>query len=161
MVTFHREWLLLQLRSDWAVGGKTYPAGALVATHLEAFRTGERAFDVLFEPAERKSLVGFSPTRHHILLTELDNVRSRVYVLTHQDGRWHREPLPGVPKFGDVSAQRVDSDESDDYFLTATDFLTLSPTSAAVVSSALGGTNRPSRQIVIGPMTTLSRSPLT
>ncbi len=75
--SFYREWLLLQLRSDWTVGGKTYPAGALIATNLEAFLNGERAFDVLFEPAERKSLVGFSPTRHHILLTELDNVRSR------------------------------------------------------------------------------------
>ena len=27
--SFHREWLLLQLRSDWTVGGNTYPAGAL------------------------------------------------------------------------------------------------------------------------------------
>ena len=80
----YREWLLIQLRSDWTVGGKTYPAGALLATDLEAFLKAERAFDVLFEPAERKSLVGFSPTRHHILLTELDNVRSRVYVLTHR-----------------------------------------------------------------------------
>ena len=76
--TFHREWLLLQLRSDWKVRARTYPAGALIAIHLDAFLHGERAFDVLFEPAERKSLVGFSPTRHHILVNELDNVRSRV-----------------------------------------------------------------------------------
>jgi prolyl oligopeptidase len=129
-VYFHREWLLIQLRSDWNVGGKVYPAGALLATHLEAFLKAERAFDMLFEPAERKSLVGFNPTRHHILVTELDNVRSRVYVLTHQDGRWHREPLPGVPEFGEVSAQDVDSDESDDYFLSVTDFL--APTTLAL-----------------------------
>ena len=86
--SFYREWLLIQLRSDWTVGGNTYPAGALLTAHLEAFLNAERVFDVLFEPAERKSLVGFSPTRRHILLTELENVRSRVYVLTaHQDGR--------------------------------------------------------------------------
>ena len=143
--SFHREWLLLQLRSDWTVGGKTYPAGALIATHLEAFLKGERAFDVLFEPAERKSLVGFSPTRHHILVTELDNVRSRVYVLTHRDGRWHREPLPGVPEFGEVSANDVDSDESDDYFLSVTDFLT--PTTLAL--GTVGG----------GPATMLKQLP--
>ena len=128
--SFAREWLLVQLRSDWTVGGKTYPAGALLATHLDAFLEGERDFDVLFEPAERKSLVGFSPTRHHILVTELDNVRSRIYVLTHRDGRWHREPLPGVPEFGEVSADDVDADESDDYFLNVTDFLT--PTTLAL-----------------------------
>lgn len=144
-VSFHREWLLVQLRSDWTVGGNTYAAGALLATNLEAFLNAERAFDVLFEPAERKSLVGFSPTRHHILLTELDNVRSRVYVLTHQDGRWHREPLPGVPEFGDVSAYDVDSDESDDFFLSITDFLT--PSTLGLGTA--GG----------GPATTLKRLP--
>ena len=84
--------------------------GHSIATDLEAFLKGERAFDVLFEPAERKSLAGFSPTRHHILVTELDNVRSRIYVLTYRDGRWDREPLPGVPEFGEVSANDVDSD---------------------------------------------------
>ena len=143
--SFHREWLLVQLRSDWTVGGNTYPAGALIVIDLEAFLKGERAFDVLFEPAERKSLAGFSPTRNHILVTELDNVRSRVYVLTHQDGRWNREPLPGVPEFGEVSANEVDADESDDYFLTVTDFLT--PTTLAL--GAVGA----------GPATTLKQLP--
>ena len=143
--SFAREWLLLQLRSDWPVGGKTYAAGALLATNLETFLNGDRVFDVLFEPAERKSLVGFNRTRHYILLTELDNVRSRVYVLTHQDGRWHREPLPGVPEFGEVTAYDVDSDESDDYFLSVTDFLT--PTSLALGTA--GG----------GPATTLKTLP--
>ena len=142
---FHREWLLIQLRSDWTVGGNTYPAGALLAANLEAFLKAERAFDVLFEPAERRSLVGFSPTRHHILITELDNVRSRVYVLTHLDGQWQREPLPGLPEFGEVSTEDVDSDESDDYFLSVTDFL--APTTLAVGTA--GG----------GPATTLKQLP--
>ena len=133
------------MRSDWTTGGKTYPAGALIATHLEAFLKGERAFDVLFEPGERKSLAGFSPTLHHVLLTELDNVRSRVYVVTHRDGRWQREPLPGVPEFGEVSVHDVDSVESDDYFLDATDFLT--PSTLALGTA--GG----------GPATTLKQLP--
>ena len=38
-VAFHREWLLLQLRTDWTVGGRTYPAGALLAADFEAFLT--------------------------------------------------------------------------------------------------------------------------
>jgi len=143
--SFHREWLLIQLRSDWTTGGKTYPSGALIASNLEAFLKGERAFDVLFEPGERKSLAGFSPTLHHILLTELDNVRSRVYLLTHKDGRWQREPLPGVPEIGEVSVHDVDSDESDDYFLDATDFLT--PSTLAIGTA--GG----------GPATTLKQLP--
>ncbi len=94
-VSFHREWLLVQLRSDWTVGGVTYLAGALIATHLESFLKGERSFRLLFEPNERKSLVGFSPTRHHILVTELDNLRSRVVVLTYREGHWQRAAARG------------------------------------------------------------------
>ena len=26
--SFHRQWVLIRLRADWATGGKTYPAGA-------------------------------------------------------------------------------------------------------------------------------------
>ncbi len=119
-----REWLILRLRSDWKTGEKTYPAGALIATDLERFLEGGRGFDTLFEPKERTSLAGFTATRHHVVVTELDNVRSRVYVLDRRDGRWHRDPLPGVPEFGDVSVQAIDPDLSDAYFLHVTDFLT-------------------------------------
>jgi prolyl oligopeptidase len=120
----HRDLLFIELRSEWKVGDRTYPAGALLATDFEAFLAGKRQFDVLFEPTERKSLAGFSPTLHHVLLNELDNVRNRVYVLTRKDGTWHREPLPGAPQFSTVSASAIDSDESDDYFMTVSDYLT-------------------------------------
>jgi len=123
----HREWLLLELRDDWTVGGATHPAGSLLACKLEAFLAGERTFDVLFAPTERASLAGFSPTLNHVLLNVLDNVRNRVFVFTHRDGKWQREPLPGLPEFGTVGASAIDDEAGDDYFLTITDYLT--PTS--------------------------------
>ena len=128
--SMHREWLLLELRQDWTVGGKTHPAGALLATRLDDFLDGKREFDVLFAPTARKSLAGFSPTRNHILLNELDNVRNRVFVLTHGKDGWQREPLPGMPEFGTVGASAVDAEDSDAYFMTVTDYLT--PTSLYV-----------------------------
>ena len=51
-------------------------------------------------------------------------MRSRIEVLTHRDGRWIREPLPGLTEFGDATASAVDPEESDDYFLHSADFLT-------------------------------------
>jgi prolyl oligopeptidase len=125
----YREWLLLELRSSWRIADKEYPAGSLLAADFEGFLAGERRLHVLFEPTERTSLAGFSPTRHHILLSVLDNVRSRVYALSYDPAgdSWTREPLPGIPAFGSVSAWGVDADESDDYFLVVSDFLT--PTS--------------------------------
>ena len=123
-IDVERELLFVTLRTDWAVGGKTYMAGSLIATDFEAFLKGGRTFDVVFEPTDRKSLAGFVATKNYFLLNELDNIRSRLYVLTHKDGRWTREPLKGAPEIGTASASAVDSDESDDYFLTASSYLT-------------------------------------
>ncbi len=123
----HREWLMLELRDDWTVAGQTFAGGALLACRLEAYLAGERTFDVLFTPGPRTSLGGWSGTKNHLLLTVLDTVKSRVSVLTHRDGSWQRQPLPGLPEFGEISASAIDDETGDDYFLTITDFLT--PTS--------------------------------
>ncbi|MFO0908861.1 MAG: prolyl oligopeptidase family serine peptidase [Isosphaeraceae bacterium] len=120
----HREWLLLELRTEWKVGGQTYPAGALIAAPFDKFLAGDRSFQLLFEPTERTSLAGFSPTRNHVLLNVLDNVRSRIYVLTFKDGAWAKSTLPGVPEIGSARAGAVDDEESDDYFLSVDGFLT-------------------------------------
>jgi prolyl oligopeptidase len=120
----HREWLFIRLRTEWLVGGKTYPAGALLAIKFEAFMKGDRNFDVLFEPTERKSLAGYSPTLHHVIVNELDNVANHLYLLTPANGKWKREPLPEDAKFSTIQASAVDSDESDDYFLTVSGYLT-------------------------------------
>ena len=44
----------------------------------------------------------------------LEDVKNRLYVLTHKDGAWQREPLQGAPAFGTVSASAIDDEESDD-----------------------------------------------
>ncbi|MHC5209306.1 MAG: prolyl oligopeptidase family serine peptidase [Planctomycetota bacterium] len=126
-IDLHREWLLLELRSDWDVGDRTYAAGSLLAIRLEDRMVGRRNFDVLFEPSERVSLKGYAPTRHHILLTTLDNVRSRAYVLTPGEEGWARRPLEGLPEFGELGVKAVDPLASDEYLVTVTGFTT--PTS--------------------------------
>jgi prolyl oligopeptidase len=126
-----RDWLLLELRDAWQVGGKDFAGGSLLACKLDAFLAGERAFDVLFAPTERRSLSGWSSTKNHLLITVLDNVKSRISSWQHgdKDGKtgWQETPLPGLPDFGTVSAGAVDDDQGDDYWLTITDYLT--PTS--------------------------------
>jgi prolyl oligopeptidase len=117
----HREWLLVELRSDWGVDGETYKAGSLLAADFERFLAGERSLHVLFEPTDRTSLAAFSTTRNHVLLTTLDNVRNRLFSLTFREGAWHREPLSGVPEIGTASVIPIDDIASDEVFLvTAT-----------------------------------------
>jgi prolyl oligopeptidase len=136
----HRDLLLLELREDWTVGEKTYPAGALLASDFEAFLKGERKLDVLFEPGERRSLQGYTPTLRAILVNELDNVKNRVFVLSRRGGAWTREALPNMPEFGTVAARAVDDEESDDYFLTVTDYTT--PTSLSLGSVGRGSAEK-------------------
>src|SRR5262245_15797702 len=115
--------ILLRLRSDWTVGGKTYLAGSLLAVDFTAYLGGERQFAVLFEPGERKALASTSATKNYLILNELDNVRNKIYALKRENGQWLRSAL-ATPPFGSVRVRGVDADESDDYFMTANDFLT-------------------------------------
>ncbi|MEO8506534.1 MAG: prolyl oligopeptidase family serine peptidase [Betaproteobacteria bacterium] len=123
----HRDLLLIELRDDWTPATTTHAAGSLLACGFDAFLAGDRRFDVLFEPTDRKSLAGMTATRNAIIVNELDNVRNRIYVLARNGGAWTRTPLPGMPAFGTISASAVDADESDEYFVTVTDYVT--PTS--------------------------------
>jgi len=120
----HREWLTLRLRSAWTEGGRTYAAGSLLVAPFADFLAGQRAFTVLFEPSPSASLHSAQWTRTRLLLNVMEDVKNRLWVLTPGADGWRREPLQGAPAFGTVSAQPVDELASDDYFLTATDFLT-------------------------------------
>ena len=120
-----REFMTVTLRKDWAVGGKTFPAGAFLVLAWDKFLAGGREFDQLYTPGPRKSLAGVSTFAHGLVVNELDNVRSRLYLVTREGTTWQRTPLP-APEFGQLSVGAVD-EETDDYFLNVTDFLT--PTS--------------------------------
>jgi prolyl oligopeptidase len=120
----HRDWLLVELREPWEVGGRTWPAGALIAARFDAFMAGERDFTALFEPGPTTSFAGATWTRNHLLLNVLDDVKNRIHVLTPGPGGWDRAPLTGAPATGTLSAWPVDSHDSDAYFLTVNDYIT-------------------------------------
>ena len=123
-----RDWLILELREPWQVGGASYPQGALLAAPFDAFMAGDRSFDVLFKPSDTTSLSGFTATRNHLLVTTLEDVKHRVEVLTPRTRKgattWLREPLRDAPSFGSLSVSALDPHSSDEIFLTTTDFLT-------------------------------------
>ncbi|WP_229459119.1 prolyl oligopeptidase family serine peptidase [Massilia cavernae] len=118
--------LVIELRSEWQVGGATYPQGALLAAGLRDFMQGGRSFEVLFTPSPTRSLDGVASTRGTLILNELDKVRNRLVELRQVDGKWQRRAVE-APAFGALSVAAVDPIESDQYFLTVADFL--APTS--------------------------------
>ncbi|HEX3778191.1 MAG TPA: prolyl oligopeptidase family serine peptidase [Pseudonocardiaceae bacterium] len=113
-IDVHREWLLIQTRSRWLVGGHDYPAGALLGVRFDEFMAGGRDLVVLFEPDPHTSLDAFAWTRDHLILNLLTDVKSRLEVLTPAQG-WSRAPLPGVPEFG--STDIIGSDEDGTEYL--------------------------------------------
>ena len=119
-----REWLLIRLRSPWTVGDKTYAAGSFLAARFDDYMKGERKLTVLFEPTSRASLAGASWTRHYLILNVLEDVKNTLSVLTPGKGNWNRRSLAGAPGFATISANGVDPEESEDYFMTASGFLT-------------------------------------
>ncbi|WP_426703268.1 prolyl oligopeptidase family serine peptidase [Rhodanobacter sp. Col0626] len=136
----HREWLLVQIRSDWTIGGSTYPSGALLATKFDDFMAGKREFTVLFKPDAHTSLASYSWTRRHLILDVLDDVKSRIEVLTPPQAiasaaAWKREAMPGAPAMSTISVVDTDPDHSDEYWLDVTGFLTPSSLQRGVLGS--------------------------
>lgn len=135
-VGFRREWLLVELRDDWTVGGATYTSGSLLATGFDDFLAGGRDFTVLFEPDESTSLAGATWTQSHLVLNVLADVKNRLHVLTPPadgSGPWERSEMLGAPSIGTVAVRAVDVDASDDVWLVATDYLTPTTLSIATV----------------------------
>jgi prolyl oligopeptidase len=123
-VDFQREWMLVELRSPWTTGGRTWSAGTLLAIKADAFAAGDRKFTPLFQPTARTSLSSHSWTRHHLILGILDDVKSRLEVLTPGPGEWAREPLAGAPAMSTVQVVETDPDSTDEYWLGVEGFLT-------------------------------------
>ena len=131
----NRSWMALELREPWTVDSRTYKAGSLLVIRFEDFMSGNRDFDVVFEPTDTTALDSYGFTKDHLLINILDDVKNRVEVLTHSPEGWKREPLRGAPAFGTVSVTPVDPDESNDYFMTTTDYLNPTTLSMGTIGS--------------------------
>jgi len=137
---------LIELRSDWAVGGRTWQAGSLLvgdaAAVLAATEPGTSAaamptLQALFTPTPTRSLSGLATTRSQLLLNVLDNVAGKLEAWTPAPASvpaaagdtWTRRDLP-APFPGTLGLQALhDPELADDplaeqYLLSYTDHLT-------------------------------------
>ena len=119
---FFRGRLLLSLRSDWNVGGKTYKEGTLLADRVDALLHGQHELEVLFEPSARVSLAAVGNTRDHLLLQTLDNVKSKLTTLSPGDASWQKAEIP-TPGLGTAALSAM-NDWSKTWFYTYQDFTT-------------------------------------
>lgn len=119
----HGEWLLVTPRTDWAVGGRTYPGGALLAARFDDWLAGKRELAILFEPSETTALSSYSGTRNHLVLQILDDVKSRVEILTPGAGGWARKRLEGLPGAATIAHVGTTPHQDDEILVLASGFL--------------------------------------
>lgn len=134
--SWYKDWLLVRLKSPWEIGSTTYPAGALLVTNFDDFLAGGRDFEVLFEPDAHTALHGFGWTENHLLLVTLEDVQTKLYVLTPGDDGWRREPLADTPPMSTTGVLNLDPLEGgDDFMLTTSGFTT----PATLLAGSVGG----------------------
>lgn len=120
----HREWLTLEPREDWTVGGKTYKAGSYLVANFNDWMAGKRELTVLFEPSDNSSLASAVWTRNYLVLNVLEDVKNKLTVLAPTAKGWQRSAFVGAPEIGTVNVGAVDSDESDALWMTASGYTT-------------------------------------
>jgi prolyl oligopeptidase len=118
-VSIHRQWLLIELRTDWTVGTITYTAGSLLAADYDEFLAGTAQLRVVFEPDEHTALNHYAWTRDRLLIVTLADVASRVEIAV--PGSWQREPLSGIPAATNTVIVAAD-DTGDEFFLDSSGF---------------------------------------
>jgi prolyl oligopeptidase len=127
-LAFHRDLVLIELRSDWKLGEKTWPRGSLLVGKADAYLKGERKLSAVFTPTATRSLESYTATRGTLLLDVLDNVASRLEEWRLVGDAWiHRDVKAPYPGKLSVSALHDgllrDDPLAESYLLNAADFL--------------------------------------
>ncbi|MCW2686700.1 MAG: Prolyl oligopeptidase [Mycobacterium sp.] len=115
-VSVHRQWLLIELRTDWLTGTASYPAGSLLVADYDEFLAGTAELQVVFEPDEHTALHQYAWTRDKLIIVTLADVASRVEVVT--PGSWTAEPSPASGRY-----PQSDVPENNNTVIVATDEL--------------------------------------
>ncbi|MEB3020548.1 prolyl oligopeptidase family serine peptidase [[Mycobacterium] crassicus] len=140
-VSTHRQWILIDLRTDWETGTGSYRAGSLLAADYDEFLSGTAQLSVVFTPDAHTALHHYAWTRDRLVLVTLHDVASRVEVII--PGDWQRREVAEVPANTNTVIAAADH-TGDEIFLDSSGF------------------DRPSRLLhgpVDGPLTEIKAAP--
>jgi prolyl oligopeptidase len=104
--------LVIWLKEDWRLEGRTWPSGAVLLASAAMLEGGGGQPEAVFMPDGHAIVRDVDPTRAGILLTLLDNVRGRLHRLTRDAHGWHRAVLP-FPDNGSIDVVTVDEATGD------------------------------------------------
>ncbi|HAJ45326.1 MAG TPA: S9 family peptidase, partial [Alphaproteobacteria bacterium] len=120
----HKRQLLLTPQKDWAVNGKTFIPGTLLATSLDAFLANPSAplaLTALFTPDARSAISGVATAGDRVYVTKLNNVRGRVDTYRFDGKAWSQGTI-ALPDNGSVNVVSA-SEWDEEAFIQYASFL--------------------------------------
>lgn len=112
--------IILQLKSDWETGGKTWKQGAVVSIDYNDLIQNKINLKLVVLPDDRSSVSSVAVTKDALLINMLNNVKSEMYKFTLKN-EWKKEMIK-APELGNITMGSTD-DESENYFFYFTNFL--------------------------------------
>src|SRR5262245_2624254 len=131
----HREWLTVRLRSPWRPKDREFSTDSLIVIRFDAFMAGDRNFDLLFEPSERRTIGSYSWARDRLAISILNTMRTQISIAEPSATGWTFTPLPGVAETesAHIWCMGEDGGQSSESFLLMRDSF-LEPPSLSLVA---------------------------
>ncbi|CAM5195894.1 prolyl oligopeptidase family serine peptidase [Alishewanella longhuensis] len=112
--------LLLNLRQDWPEHG--FKQGSVVSMPIAAIKAGKPEVSLVMAPSANLSIERIARTKDYLLVSVLEDVKTKVLRLEQREGKWHSTEIPLAEN---ASIGIFNTDEADNTFhYTVTGFLT-------------------------------------
>ena len=132
-ISFLGKMLIISLRSDWEPKpGTKFQRGSVILTQTDEFlangAAGTSEYTPLFEPTERTAYEYYTATKNYLILSTMDNVKSKLSFFKIVDGGSKVVPVVTAAEeaqIRDCNVRPVDPySDSDEFWFTTSDFTT-------------------------------------
>jgi len=113
--------LFIQLKSAWEINGQSFSQGSVVYAPIDKILGGSANFKTLITPTPSLAITSVQATKSALLVSVLDNVKSKVLRFTNANNQWQSAAVD-IDDKGSISVFNT-NESSDDFFLTYTSFL--------------------------------------
>jgi prolyl oligopeptidase len=128
-IDFQGNMIFITLRTDWTPisGGKTYKQGSIIYADADTFLTkGKEAceYRILFEETERTAYEYYSVTKNYLILSIMDNVKSKLEFYKFEDGGSSLKYVGGDKEALILASgvRALDAIESDKFWFTTSGY---------------------------------------
>ncbi|MCK0069057.1 prolyl oligopeptidase family serine peptidase [Kordiimonas laminariae] len=106
---FFADMMLILMRKDWAVGGKTVKAGSLVSIKVEDAMRGrpEMSLTTVYAPAASGAIEGVNIGKNRVFVSVLDDVTGQLMEAMPSNTGWNTKNL-GMPANGSLNVISAD-----------------------------------------------------